>query len=159
MIVRRILISLVLAGGLACGGDTPSPAAENQCPPKVREVVEALGRNMKQVQLLADKSIRWKEMRAAYTTLATPSALREWIDNPAGAPGREVSSPSPERIEVTSMRMSAPGVCLVEGLVVYTASVGVASRRKVAVYVEANNGWRVSRFVQVVGEEVDSTKR
>ena len=143
----------------ACKGDVPPPAAENTCPPQTREVVEELGRSMRKVQLLADASIRRKEMWAAYRPLATRGALADWVANPANAPGREVSSPSPDRIEITSTKMSAPGLCLFEGDVVYTASGGVDLRRNVTVYVEENNGWRVSRFVEARQEEGDSVKR
>ncbi|MFN2421307.1 MAG: hypothetical protein ABR527_08000 [Gemmatimonadota bacterium] len=59
-----------------------------------------------------------REIREVYGSLVTPSLLDTWIAEPAGAPGRQVSSPWPERIEVDSMGPAGAGICQVLGEVV-----------------------------------------
>jgi hypothetical protein len=118
---------------------------------KVREVVGTLGQRMKQVPLSAPDSIAARAIRENYASLVTPGLLAAWISQPARAPGREVSSPWPERIEIRSVKAAGTGLCRVDGDVVYVTSAGltrrgVGSRRPVSLLVKSDDGWHINAY-------------
>jgi hypothetical protein len=140
----------------ACREREPAPAlravAESSCEgPGATHVVERLGERMKHVSLQAADSVIVRQIREAYAPLVTPDLLETWIGNPAHAPGRQVSSPWPDRIEVRSVKAGRDNSCLVEGEVVYLTSVeltegGTAARESVTLQVVADSAWRVSAY-------------
>lgn len=117
----------------------------------VREVVDQLGARLNRVSLLAADSIVRREIRREYTPLVTGELLESWISDPASAPGREVSSPWPDRIAIQSVESSEAGVCRVEGEIVYVTSTDVADNGEAALepvtlHVRNDDGWRISAF-------------
>lgn len=119
--------------------------------PAVRRVVERLGERLKRVSLQAPRDILVREIRDAYAPLVTGSLLARWVAHPAHAPGREVSSPWPERIEIRSVEAAGPGMCRVVGDVIYLTSVemiqgGAALRKPVTLRVSKDGEWRISAF-------------
>jgi hypothetical protein len=136
----------------ACAGDSREEVSGNACTsPEVAAVVERFGASLRQVSLLAPDSLRDGEMREAYAELVTPELLERWTTDPTGAPGREVSSPWPERIEISSASPAAQG-CRVEGEVVYVTSSEAgtgAGAARLPVTVELRRmeaGWRISDY-------------
>lgn len=121
------LLLVVLASGCgddAAPGDSGAPAevAAASCDTSAaRSLATRLGERMRGVSLLAPDSTVRAEMREAYGDLAAPALLERWSSNPASAPGRAVSSPWPERIDVARVTRSGSG-CEVEGEVVYVTS-------------------------------------
>jgi hypothetical protein len=93
-----------------------------------------------------------REIRQAYGPYVTSHLLAEWAANPSRAPGREVSSPWPERIEVRAVHAAGPETCRIEADVVYASSAPPTSdtvvlRRPVTLIVrKEEDGWRVSAF-------------
>lgn len=130
--------------------ETPPPAAETACEdPEARAVVERLGERLKQVSLLAPDSVVTQTLREVYTPLVTPGLLAVWLSDPARAPGREVSSPWPARIEVHSVEPAEDGGCRVEGVVVYVTSAEAgdgAAREPIRLRVRKDGAWRVSAY-------------
>ena len=57
-------------------------------------------------------------MQAQYSDFVDPTLLEEWIRSPANAPGREVSSPWPDRIDIVSLDEISPDVYSISGEVV-----------------------------------------
>lgn len=158
---KVFLLSTFAASALVagCAGSVPAPHANPtsaESPlvceaPAVRRVAERLGERLKQVSLQAPHDILVREIREAYTPLVTGSLLAMWVAHPAHAPGREVSSPWPERIEIRSVEAAGPGQCRVVGDVVYLTSVemvhgGAALRQPVTLRVSKDGEWRVSTF-------------
>ena len=140
----------------------PTETAPSCDTPDVRQVVERFGERLKQVPLLAPDSIVVREIREVYGSLVTPSLLDTWIAEPAGAPGRQVSSPWPERIEVDSMGPAGAGICRVVGEVVYVTSQeamegGAAFRERVVLRLSRDGGWRISAYEVVAPPMPDST--
>lgn len=126
----------------------------------VREVVERLGTRLKEVPLLAPDSIVVKAIRGAYAPFVTVDLLQAWIAEPTRAPGRAVSSPWPDRIEIDSVAPEGPGACRVEGEAIYVTSAeatqgDAALRERVAVRVRGNGEWRVSAYEVVVAPSQD----
>lgn len=158
------LVGCVLV--LACSDRTAARSSQTGAcdSPGAREVVERLGERMKEVPLLASDSVVVREIRRAYAPLVTPELLARWTNDPASAPGREVSSPWPERIEILSVEPSGDSSCAVYGQVVYVSSTeqaldGAAAREPVTLSVTADDGWRIRAFemgtrsrADVVGE-------
>jgi hypothetical protein len=120
-----VVVGLMASVAAACGG--PSAAArgggEEGCDAEeATRVVELLGERMKQVSLLAPAYEVRAEIRENYTELVTPRLLDQWLFRPDAAPGREVSSPWPERIEIDTVVAAEGGACLVKGKIVYLTS-------------------------------------
>jgi hypothetical protein len=159
------LIAAAAAFATSCGERAPAAhtdAARSCDSPDVREVVERLGQRMKQVSLLAPDSIVVREIQQAYAPLVTPDLLEAWISEPARAPGREVSSPWPERIEIRSIESAGTGLCRVEGEVVYATSAertrsGVSIRKPVVLSVRSADGWRIGAYEAATPSPTDST--
>lgn len=75
----------------------------------VRAVVEEFGRRLKDVSLLAPEEIVAKSMEEHYGGLVSPELLERWKADPTSAPGRLVSSPWPDHIEVLTIAPRAQG--------------------------------------------------
>lgn len=74
-----------------------------------RAVVEEFGRRLKDVSLMAPEHIVAESMEQHYGDLVTPELLERWKGDLAQAPGRVVSSPWPDRIEIVSVVPRAQG--------------------------------------------------
>ena len=125
-------------------------ATELSCDaPGVRDIVERFGERLQRVSLQAPDSIVAREVREAYAPFVTPELLASWMAEPRRAPGREVSSPWPARIEVRSASPTE-SACRVEGDVVYASSAPGPSDRAmstpVTLLVWQDDGWRISAY-------------
>lgn len=160
--MRRIRVIVLCVVATACGeqeapadraSQGPDAAAAACDEAAARGVVEQLGARMKDVSLLAPDTILGREMRRAYGEIVTPQLLDLWLRDPAAAPGRQVSSPWPERIEIRSIVNAAdaadPG-CRVEGDVVFITSTddagSAAARVPVTISVRQSDRWRISAY-------------
>lgn len=160
-----VLVVLVLAA-CADGGtrNADAPAQDDPVPAvtcgedEVRALVATFGQRLRQVSVLAPDSIVEREMRTAYGTLATQELLNRWIAAPRTAPGREVSSPWPQRIDVVSVVEAGTARCRVAGEIVLVTGTGNGSDTEVArepVTLELKrqaDGWRVSRFTRTAAD-------
>ena len=88
---------------------------------------------MKQVSTLAPPESAAKSIREVYSGLVDPDLLARWEANPATAPGRQVSSPWPERIEVENVTDRSESGAVVKGRIVEMTSTGEAGRIPVQV--------------------------
>jgi len=94
----------------AQSGDEAPPAAGTEAgAPKVDEeanrkavaaLVENFGRQLQFVSLLAPEHIVKQSIRDYYGQWVAPQLLESWLSDPSTAPGRQVSSPWPDRIEI-----------------------------------------------------------
>jgi hypothetical protein len=127
---------------------TPAPVCDARA---VREVVTRLGDRLSDVSLLAPDAA--EQLRAAYESLVTPQLLAAWVAEPTRAPGRAVSSPSPDRIEVGSVSAAGADTCRVEGEVVYLTSAdpigGEGSSETIVVTVSVNGEPRITDYQRV----------
>jgi hypothetical protein len=137
--------------------DSPSPSAPEVAMPMTcdtqaaRAAVARFGERIQRVSLLAPDSILEASVRENYEPVVTGELLAGWIADPSSAPGREVSSPWPARIDVTSVESAGGGACRVEGTLVYVTSAEVASgvvadRVPVTMQLTEADGWRVSAY-------------
>lgn len=118
----------------------------------VRAVVEEFGRRLKAVSLSAPDEVVARSLPEQYGDLVSPELLERWQHNPSGAPGRVVSSPWPDHIEIQSVTLRADGAYEVEGWIVEMTSVelvegGYAAKRPVTLVVaRTDEGWRITDF-------------
>ena len=131
---------------------SPDPAPAADCTdPAIRELVSRFGASLREVSLLAPDTIVAAEMREAYADLVTPEVLADWTADPSTAPGRDVSSPWPQRIDIAGIDPDGADACVVRGEVVYvssadTASAAAATRRGVTLTVAGAGAWRIGGY-------------
>lgn len=105
------------------------PGAAPQSPPAGLapvEVVAEFGRRMKLVSTTAPAPAAAAAIREHYAGLVAPELIEEWAASPATAPGRQVSSPWPERIHVRSSSQSGDE-SEIDAVLVEATSTGEAS--------------------------------
>lgn len=118
----------------------------------VRERVEAFGEQLKKVSLLGPADVLRQSIQTHYSGFVTPTRIAEWLAHPESAPGRLVSSPWPDRIDINDIeihRIDGQMEAAVRGHIVEITSVenvdgGVAARRPIALAVmEIDGRWLI----------------
>lgn len=132
--LRIIALGLVILL-LSSPGTVPSPEAA-----AVARLVEEFGRSLKHVSLLAPAEAVEESMRRHYGEYVVPELLEEWLLYPSKAPGRAVSSPWPDRIEVIKITKGFDNTYEVDGEIVEVTSSGEAARISVTLVVEKWGG-------------------
>ena len=116
----------------------------------VAQVVASFGQRLKMVSLLAPSEIVEKTMREQYGDLVTSGLIEAWSKDPLNAPGRRVSSPWPDRIEISSITRVSAQTLKVDGEIIEVTSVekekgGAAARQDVAILLEkSGNRWLIT---------------
>jgi hypothetical protein len=133
---RMILTAVILL--CACSDDTAQQSADVSdatqsgpaaCDaPAARQLAGQLGARMKLVSLLAPDA--GEQLRKQYGDLASAQLLDAWAAAPSTAPGRDVSSPWPERIAIDSISGDVNATCTVYGDVLYATSTDSVAARK-----------------------------
>src|SRR5690606_10601574 len=146
---------LVCTGAWGCSDsarqvETTDGSGASPCgDPAVRELVMRFGERLKEVSVLGPDSVVTGELRTAYGEMVDPTLLAAWLERPSSAPGRTVSSPWPERIDVTGTEPGPLGGCEVLGEVVYISSAdspGDAGRVPVTLMVQRAEDWRITSY-------------
>ena len=159
----------IMAGLLltACGGNpdlslTPGDSGQSQesgmqdvisDEEQVRELVEEFGKQLQHVSLLAPKDQLEESLREHYSGLVSDDLIERWLDEPANAPGRLVSSPWPDRIEISSVSKSSETAYEVQGAIIEITSEeanngGAAVERPVTLRVEqSGDRWLIVEVV------------
>lgn len=108
--------------------------------------MRTFGLRMKQVPTSASREIAAQAIRESYTGLVDAPLLEKWITSPARAPGRPVSSPWPERIEVTSSTHSNLEAT-VGGIVVEATSTGEGRRIPIQIQLRrSGDSWLITAY-------------
>lgn len=135
-----LLLGTTLAGCADDRNAIPSEqvvqqSAENE-KEAVTSLVENFGKKLQLVSLLAPEQTVRESMQEHYADFVSPSLLEKWQSDPQQAPGRTVSSPWPDRIEVLSVEKVSEDAYQVKGEIIEITSVeqekgGVAAKRPV----------------------------
>jgi hypothetical protein len=96
-------------------------AAEREA---VAAVVEQFGKQLQLVSLLAPAETVRESIREHYGEYVTPKLLEAWLNDPSEAPGRQVSSPWPDRIEIGEITAADDSVYEVTGEMVEITGAG-----------------------------------
>ncbi|MEQ8199808.1 MAG: hypothetical protein ABRQ24_00140 [Syntrophomonadaceae bacterium] len=141
-VITLLLVLLLSLSLLGCSPAKNTPPAQNNPAPtgeqeqqQVRSVVTTFGQRLQMVSLTAAPEQVLQQMQANYADLVTPELLAKWQNQPNSAPGRAVSSPWPERIDVTSLEKT-DGKYAVKGEIIWITSVektngGAAARQSI----------------------------
>lgn len=116
--------------------------AEDEIITVIKRIGE-FGERLRLVSLLSDDVI--SAIQANYSEYVTPQLLSKWQEDPKNAPGRLVSSPWPDHIEIKSIEKRAEGHYKIEGYIVELTSAevannGAAAKRAVALTVQYSDG-------------------
>jgi hypothetical protein len=123
------------------------------------QVVVRFGERLQRVSVTAPDSIAREAIRSEYGDLVSPALMEGWLQNPAGAPGRETSSPWPDRIEIISAELVQTGESTpplaVQGNIVERTSAdppdGASGRIPVRITVARQGGeWRIVEVLRTV---------
>jgi hypothetical protein len=125
-------------------------------PPNQRQVVTTVvmefGRRLRMVALLAPKELVTKSMDEAYSDLVAADLLATWKSNPEKAPGKRTSSPSPERIDISSIKAKGHDAYVVKGKVILLTAQerregGIFQANPVIMTISQQNGrWVITAF-------------
>lgn len=153
-------VGAILIAAIACRSEPPhsdtatnaqsssADRASTNCDIDARQLVERLGTRMRLVSVLAPDSIIRRDLARAYAGLVAPPLLVAWQRAPRSAPGREVSSPWPARIDIHSITAEG-GDCRVDGDIEYVTTADTMTaldRRPVKLTVANTDGWRVTSY-------------
>lgn len=157
----------LVIGLVGCTSNTGTEPPNHAQPPNdmqakqtVVAVVQTFGQRLQLVSLLAPTTIVQQSMQDNYGDLVSPALLAKWRSDPANAPGRSVSSPWPDRIEVESADKLADGGYQVRGEIIEITSVeqasgGVAAKRPIILTVKQyNSKWLIDAVT--LGDYVDT---
>ena len=93
---------------------------------EVTALVENFGSKLKEVSLSAPGEIVSQEIETIYAPFVSSTFLLNLTNDPTRAPGRDVSSPWPEKIEIISMEKLDSYTIQVKGKIILMTSVEVA---------------------------------
>ncbi|MEK7098286.1 MAG: hypothetical protein AAB908_00120 [Patescibacteria group bacterium] len=147
--VLAIVVILGAVAGVYLISRTPTAQEEER---SVRAFVEEFGTKLKNVSLLADRTMVADAMQAQYGPYVAPVLLSEWQSDPMVAPGQLTSSPWPEKIEVTGITKKGSDFEVEADIVEVTnegGGIGEAptetARRPVTLTLEKNGStWRIT---------------
>ncbi len=119
------------------GDIKPDEAERNE----VTKFVQGFGGQLKMVSLLAPEDIMEDSMEEHYGDYVSDELIKKWVKDPENAPGRMLSSPWPERIDVLSVEKTDENQYVVKGTIIEVTSVelkerGSAARRPITLNVD-----------------------
>jgi hypothetical protein len=142
---------LVIIGLVAHIAKPPaSTAVSNADDSAIRAFVTAFGSHFKNVSLLAPDVAN--QIASEYGLYASQDLLLQWQNNPADAPGRQTSSPWPDRVDVVEVSPLATGDYQIEANVIEVANSETATAEPAAVYpisltvAKQGSGWITTTF-------------
>ena len=166
--VIMILLAAVLL--FACASTTPKqatasntatiPLAVSTTPTagyadeevEVKNLVENFGTKLQNVSLQAPDAAQ--EIQKQYSEFVTPALLEMWTNDISKAPGRIVSSPWPDHIEINSLSKKSSDKYEINGFVVELTSLevvngGAAVKIPIHIIVQNDQGhWLITEYAE-----------
>ncbi|WP_313343883.1 stalk domain-containing protein [Sedimentibacter sp.] len=130
------------------GNELSDEAERNE----VTSLVQNFGEQLKMVSLLAPEDIIKESMEKHYGEYVTSKLIEDWLNDPMKAPGRFLSSPWPERIDILTVEKLSEEEYEVTGNIIELTSVelkegGIASKRSITLNVKKYDGkWLIDAF-------------
>ena len=119
---------------------------------EVRDLVENFGKRLQVVSLQSPDTAQ--EIQKHYSKFATPALLEIWMKDVSKAPGRIVSSPWPDHIEITSLSKEGSDRYEMNGFVVELTSLevvngGAAAKIPIHIIVQNDQGrWLITEYAE-----------
>ncbi len=114
ILILVAVVSLVAIAFFASGGVLAKQAAT--------KTVRNFGAEMKNISLLAPKDTLKSDIQTHYDRFATDALMEQWLEDPTNAPGRETSSPWPEKIEIRSVQKQGQSYIVSGEIVMMTSN-------------------------------------
>ncbi len=161
-----IIFSITIAGCTRPGSNTNNQNGNDTEEANIKAVntlTEEFGKKLQMVSLLAGKDQVSKSMDDNYSQYITAALLEKWKNAPELAPGRMVSSPWPDRIEISKTEKISDGTYKVTGSIIEVTSVesssgGAAAKRPVILIVQkVQDKWKITDVTLGDYEGSDST--
>ena len=117
---------------------------------EVRNLVENFGTKLQNVSLQAPDTAQ--EIQKEYSEFVTRALLEMWTNDISKAPGRIVSSPWPDHIEITSISKKSSDKYEINGFVVELTSLevvngGAAAKIPIHIIVQNDQGrWLITEY-------------
>ena len=92
---------------------------------EVRDLIKDFGKRLQVVSLQAPDAAQ--EIQNQYSEFVEPALLERWMNDSMNAPGRIVSSPWPDRIEISTLSKEGPDKYVITGFVIEVTSLEVAN--------------------------------
>jgi len=161
------IILLLVVVLTSCASPSPTPTAMPTPTPvptrtvtvsstndetEIKSVVENFGKKLQMVSLQSPTASQ--QMQEQYAEFVSPALLQAWMSNQSQAPGRVVSSPWPDRIEITSLTKTASDKYAVTGSIIEITSVEVGTSNaadKVPVQIgvqKINDHWLITEYTE-----------
>jgi hypothetical protein len=157
--MKQLILALTLlttVSLVACtlppGTPTQTSVSNSGEEAEIRDLVDNFGRRLQNVSLQAPDGAQ--EIQQQYAEFVSPTLLEMWMNNVSKAPGRLVSSPWPDRIEITSLSKQAANRYEITGFVVELTSTevvsgGAAARIPVRIVVQRGQGrWLITEYAE-----------
>jgi len=119
---------------------------------EIIKLVQNFGEQLKMVSLLAPEDIIKENMEKHYGEYVTPKLIEDWLNDPMKAPGRFLSSPWPERIDILEVEKLSEDEYEVTGNIIELTSVelkegGIASKKSIILNIKKYDGkWLIDAF-------------
>jgi hypothetical protein len=119
---------------------------------EIRDLVENFGKRLQDVSLLAPDAAQ--EIQDQYSEFVSSSLLEKWMSNVSKAPGRVVSSPWPDHIDIATLLKEGSERYVITGFIVEVTSVevvngGAAAKIPIRLVVKDGQGsWLITEFVE-----------
>ncbi len=136
------------------GGQAPETGQHQAIDEKAEKeaivrLAQDFGKQLQMVSVLAPADVLSRSMQEHYGDLISPSLLEKWLGDPEQAPGRTVSSPWPDRIEVSAAQKVSEDRYEVQGEIIDITSSeqadgGVAAKRPIRLEIrKIDNRWLI----------------
>lgn len=129
VVAGATLLFALLGGGLGA----PQAPDENAA----SSTVAAFGQTLQQVSIMAPDAST--TIASTYAPYVDQALLMQWEADPQSAPGRVVSSPWPDHIQIDSVSAQGTGY-VVDGELVFMTSTGNAGQTPVVIQLANENG-------------------
>ncbi len=119
---------------------------------EIIKLVQNFGEQLKMVSLLAPEDIIKENMEKHYGEYVTLKLIEDWLNDPMKAPGRFLSSPWPERIDILEVEKLSEDEYEVTGNIIELTSVelkegGIASKKSIILNIKKYDGkWLIDAF-------------
>jgi hypothetical protein len=119
---------------------------------EIRALVEGFGKRLQVVSLQSPDAVQ--ELQKQYSEFVSATLLEIWMNDISKAPGRMVSSPWPDRIEITTLSSEGSDRYEITGFVVEitgteVSSGGAAAKIPVRILVQrAQGGWLITEYTE-----------
>ncbi len=135
LIFLVILVSFLLFGCSKAQIQNPPVQEEQQDKLAAETAVKDFGERLQMVSLLSSSDQAQQSIKDNYANLVTPTLLAQWQNDPQNAPGRKVSSPWPDHINILSTEKT-DNKYMVKGEIIYVSSLekangGAAARQSI----------------------------